>query len=601
MKYVTFILSLVCSFMFSTCLVAQWQQLNMPTGVALQHVTLKGDTLIPSFTGNMLPIVFSGREAADGHLWYSTSYGLDWDTIHNKPFQGGYFHFNSKSKILYALGRDSSNNDFAYQSKDGGATWQKKGSVGNLRHIQRILFVEDTIYLISNYRPYRLDTALFVLPEQHPLYYFNDIGYANGQLLATTPDGIVQSSDRGETWKFLFQDQRWSSVHSFNHVIYICKEVNYVSTDTTFGLYRSEDGGITRKQVMQYSNDKIFRMLQNTNGRLYALRSSGTYYSDDNGFTWNLLPYVINDLMWASGDTLIGQLRYSFDEGAHWETMTTARELNRTMPTRFLSASEQTLLIPGYYSNNNGRTFQDSYITKQATRMQAYGNLAFAVNGETSLKPDNLQSLMISEDAGRNWRSLEGIVDTGEYCTDFAYHPIWNDLYLTIQNHKRDTARIYRYNLEERVKQEVFKLRFSPPYIVVADSAVMLVKNSDRKEVDLTRDRGNTWQNPLLSFPASVDISNAFGAGKYIAFYYNFYGLLISDNYGRSWQSIGRLPNINSFISHGDILFQALLLSRELETYLTDKYGIFVLLWMAEKLGFLSVKDYLINCRYFQQ
>ena len=234
----------------------------------------------------------------NGGVWRTTDYGRTWTPIFDDQPTGSIGAIAlapSDPRTIYVgsgegLQRpDLSVGDGIYKSEDGGATWRHLG----LRDGQQI-------------------PALLVDPRDSKRVFAAVLGHPYGP---NAERGVFRSTDGGETWTpVLQQDENTGAVdlafdpanpQTVFAVLWAARQAPWeIGTSWTLsahnGLYKSEDGGTTWRQVtagLPGAADGLGRIglgvVTSAPARLYAVlgakRGGGLYRSDDGGEHWRLV------------------------------------------------------------------------------------------------------------------------------------------------------------------------------------------------------------------------------------------------------------------------------------------------------------------------
>lgn len=136
----------------------------------------------------------------------------------------------------------------------------------------------------------------------HSLYYFNDrvnkilILPSNSKVIyvVTPTAGIYKSTDQGVSWSSVFSDdliKAYSGLLSYREVIFDPTENDGLLYACQYGLFRSQDGGLTWKNIKlltQPNSSTIYSMAINPRDRqeIYYSTASILYRSVDGGVNW---------------------------------------------------------------------------------------------------------------------------------------------------------------------------------------------------------------------------------------------------------------------------------------------------------------------------
>src|SRR5260370_634160 len=232
--------------------------------------------------------------AAGGGVWKSTDGAMTWSPVFDKEGSGSIGSLavaNSDRNTIYVgtgeacIRGNISHGDGVYKSLDGGKTWKNIG-LRDSRAIGKVII-----------NPTNPDIA-FVAALGHP-YGPN------------TERGIFRTTDGGKNWeKVLYKDENTGGIdvafdpHNPNIVfasLWQARRTSWSMTDggPGSGLYRSADGGTTRKRLQEHGLPKrpygrISIAIAANSDRIYAIIEArnpdgGLYRSDDGGETLEFL------------------------------------------------------------------------------------------------------------------------------------------------------------------------------------------------------------------------------------------------------------------------------------------------------------------------
>ena len=232
--------------------------------------------------------------AAGGGVWKTTDAGHNWVSIFDRQAAsiGGLAVAPSNPQVIYVgTGQpqaryDTAHGDGVYGSRDGGRTWTHLG-LQKTRHIGEILV-----------DPHDADVVLVA---------------AVGPFFAESPDrGVFRSTDGGQHWtRTLAIDNATGAVdlasapgqpQTVFAAAWTARNYPWMSyftpmTSTTGGIYKSEDGGVSWKQLQGggWPEGAVGRIglaatAHGGSTRVYAVvdheTAGGLYRSDDAGTTW---------------------------------------------------------------------------------------------------------------------------------------------------------------------------------------------------------------------------------------------------------------------------------------------------------------------------
>ena len=230
--------------------------------------------------------------ATGGGVWKSTDGAMTWTPIFDKQDVssiGSLAVSASDPNIVYVgtgeacLRGNISHGDGVYKSLDGGKTWKNVG-LRDTRSIGRVI----------------------VNPTNPEIVYVAALGHPFGP---NSERGIFRTADGGKTWeKVLYKDENTGGIdvafdpHNSN-ILYASlwqarrTPWGFASGGPGSGIYRSNDGGTTWKQLQEHGLPKgpygrIGLSVAANSDRVYALieaAEGGIYRSDDSGETWQLV------------------------------------------------------------------------------------------------------------------------------------------------------------------------------------------------------------------------------------------------------------------------------------------------------------------------
>lgn len=200
-----------------------------------------------------------------------------------------------------------------------------------------------------------LAISWLVQAQSNPDVFYAGTGESYFNVDVINGDGILKSTDHGETWVRLASTSPNRKFHNVSRVIVSPTDPNVVLASTTCGRYRlnfdntssimkSTDGGATWREVFLSTeigtNGRVKRVLQlvhhpaNFNVQYAAVERKGVYKSTDAGNTWTFSSTGIDDVtgrfelavaqsnqnkIYAAGEgTPNSNLYVSSDAGATW-------------------------------------------------------------------------------------------------------------------------------------------------------------------------------------------------------------------------------------------------------------------------------------------
>jgi photosystem II stability/assembly factor-like uncharacterized protein len=227
--------------------------------------------------------------ATGGGVWKSTDGAMTWTSVFDKEGSssiGSLAVAQSDPNTIYVgtgeacIRGNISHGDGVYKSLDGGKTWKNMGL-----------------------RDSRAIGKMIVDPKNADRVFVAALGHPFGP----NPErGIFRTTDGGKTWeKVLYKDENTGGIdiafdpHNANILIASLWEARRTAWSLTSGgpgsgLYRSNDGGTTWKQLTEHGLPKppygrVGVAVAANSDRVYALieaNEGGLYRSDDSGDTW---------------------------------------------------------------------------------------------------------------------------------------------------------------------------------------------------------------------------------------------------------------------------------------------------------------------------
>jgi photosystem II stability/assembly factor-like uncharacterized protein len=230
--------------------------------------------------------------ATGGGVWKSTDGTMTWASVFDKEAVssiGSVAVAPSDPNIVYVgtgeacIRGNISHGDGVYKTLDGGKTWKHVG-LRDSRAIGKVI----------------------VDPQNADRVFVAALGHPFGP---NTERGIFRTLDGGKTWeKVLYKDENTGGIdiafdpHNANILYASLWQARRTAWSLTSGgpgsgLFRSNDGGTTWKQLQEHGLPKppygrIGVAVAANSNRVYALieaQEGGIYRSDDDGDTWQLV------------------------------------------------------------------------------------------------------------------------------------------------------------------------------------------------------------------------------------------------------------------------------------------------------------------------
>ncbi|HEV7667206.1 MAG TPA: hypothetical protein VGS22_01700 [Thermoanaerobaculia bacterium] len=111
-----------------------------------------------------------------------------------------------KANLLLAIGRDPLTEGVLLRSRDGGATWTESPNFPGIVSAPRFAFppgADDSIFLLTSNTLFRSDDegASWTPLNRNLSTFVRDLALTpSGNLLISTPAGVLRSTDEGDTW-----------------------------------------------------------------------------------------------------------------------------------------------------------------------------------------------------------------------------------------------------------------------------------------------------------------------------------------------------------------------------------------------------------------
>jgi photosystem II stability/assembly factor-like uncharacterized protein len=230
--------------------------------------------------------------ATGGGVWKSTDGAMTWNSVFDKENSssiGSIAVAPSDPNVVYVgtgegcIRGNTAQGNGVYKTVDGGKTWKNVG-LHDSRAIGKVI----------------------VDPKNANVVFVAALGHPFGP---NSERGIFRTTDGGKTWeKVLYKDENTGGIdvafdpHN-SHILFASLwQARRTPWDLTSGgpgsgLYRSDDGGSTWKQLEEHGLPKgpygrIGVSVAANSERVYALieaQDGGLYRSDDSGETWQLV------------------------------------------------------------------------------------------------------------------------------------------------------------------------------------------------------------------------------------------------------------------------------------------------------------------------
>jgi uncharacterized repeat protein (TIGR01451 family) len=274
--------------------------------------------------------------AKDQVFLTSTDDALSWQKMPVQP-PGLTVHAAADGK-LFSWG----NSNF-YRSDDEGATWSLTNTAGYWDAYTKVLSAPDgTLFAGDGGRFYRSEdygttwsqvfNFLTILgTNTQPSYYkdpYSTLLYAGISLSNPPAFHLFRSSDGGNSWEEIFTANHYFySDFGYDMMLTTPAGHIFVTGDENALVHRSTDGGNTWQALALSPTEpnETWGLARTTTGRLLCNAWSKSYFSDNNGTTWQPLPGKWHDdagrfIALASGVNLTFSFSIlrSTDDGMNW-------------------------------------------------------------------------------------------------------------------------------------------------------------------------------------------------------------------------------------------------------------------------------------------
>ena len=219
-------------------------------------------------------------------------------------------------------------------------------------------------------------------------------------LVATFGQGVWRSPDGGQTW---LPSNNYSNLFIQD----IDANDDYIFAGASSeGIYRSSDNGQNWTQL--FGNVSVMSLAVTTN-KIFVSEYNYTYYSTDNGNTWDYVNSLTGAAPWSyfiSGDTIIiggvNKIYRSTNEGASFTPMNLGFPYTITNVYAITMAGSNLYAATSYYGVIKSTDFGNNWSTS-TYGMGPKNTRGITYNGSTLIAGTNYSGLYRSTDLGTNW------------------------------------------------------------------------------------------------------------------------------------------------------------------------------------------------------
>lgn len=233
---------------------------------------------------NYLYATASYRSDNTPYLLISSDNGVNWTPV-PCPIPGVFSAITVDDGVITILSRSAySLPPSLLTSFDSGQTWETK----DVPEIMRLDLLRDgqTVYGLSFNGIFKsIDSG-----DNLELYTNGLKGTAIEKIVSQDQEvislsmrqGVSYSSDLGLTWEY-----RNTGLGDFISPVDITVGLPNGFLATSQGVFKTNDGGLSWNQEVDLPNDRPFLLVASSNGNVVAVSYLDTYFSEDDGDTWN--------------------------------------------------------------------------------------------------------------------------------------------------------------------------------------------------------------------------------------------------------------------------------------------------------------------------
>jgi photosystem II stability/assembly factor-like uncharacterized protein len=353
----------------------------------------------------------------DDQVYSSPDDGITWNssTLHSvRPSS-----LNRVDADLFVSGNDEYGYFGVYRSQDHGTSWMRILSTQETNVPKSgFLKIGETIYITGFKALYYsedngISWTIKLLPHSFNFYHRTYLTNIGNDLFISYGDGILYTSDRGETWERRNLDFK-------NHTVIQLSMTNQsLATLTEFnGLYISKDNGQSWEWVPDH-DDYRPRQVYAHDKTIFASYLLGIYKSEDEGQTWQKIftltddipgPHAIPDVHLAGWKETLIYCTYkgtffSTDLGKTWDVWPDSDfETDAWIFKGFVHGDTVVLMTQEefFFTTDFGKNWQKRSVPEGLTA--SYYTVTDMLFAESQITMSTLTGLYESPDLGTTWK-----------------------------------------------------------------------------------------------------------------------------------------------------------------------------------------------------
>jgi hypothetical protein len=254
----------------------------------------EGFRALYSFKG----IVYAGTDNgvfkfnSDDKSWASKNSGIKGEEFWQKD--SIITSFTSIGNILFC----GTFNKGMFFSRDSGETWNKS-SVISSGNVKKLLNYKDTLFAIANGIFLSADSGQNWINIQYNLATSNmsDIAVLNDTIILSTLNGIFKFNKSNLIWKS-FNNESFETLFVTDNILFASNSYGLYRWNNQNSLFELSNNGINTARILDMA---LFSNI------LYCTTEVGTFYTADNGKSWNGVAEAKNQFCYAiaQNDTML--------------------------------------------------------------------------------------------------------------------------------------------------------------------------------------------------------------------------------------------------------------------------------------------------------